>query len=217
MAEIKFCGLTRAADARVAASLGAAYAGVILAGGPRHLDLARAREVLDAASGGTTRRVAVFGARPVDEIARAADALALDVIQLHSGTTPDRVLELQQRFAGEVWAVVSVGSGGGVPGDELAAAAGRAAGVVLDTKVGGRSGGTGVAFDWRAAVAAVATIRGRARLIVAGGLRPANVAEAIAVLAPEVVDVSSGVESSPGIKDPALMRAFAEAARPREE
>ncbi len=217
MAEIKFCGLTRVEDARLAASLGAAYAGVVLAGGPRQLDVTRAGTVLAGVSGGSTRRAGVFGARPVDEIARAADALALDVIQLHSGATRDRILELQQRFGGEVWAVVGVGPGGAVPVGELADAAAHAAGVVLDTSVGGRSGGTGVAFDWQAAVQALAAVRGRARLIVAGGLRASNVAEAIAVLSPDVVDVSSGVESSPGIKDPGLMRAFAGAARPREE
>lgn len=194
--------------------LGAAFAGVIFAGGPRALDVPRARVVLGAVDGTPTRRVGVFGTQPVATIAWMADELGLDVVQLHSGATLDRVLELRKWHDGEVWAVVGVDRGG--VGD-LGAFAGVADGIVLDTEVGGRSGGTGKVFDWSSAAHAAAALPGELRLVVAGGLRPGNVGEAIAVLGPDVVDVSSGVESSPGIKDPELMRAFVEMARPREE
>jgi phosphoribosylanthranilate isomerase len=214
VAEVKFCGLTRTEDARIAAELGAAYAGVIFAGGPRLLDPARARSVFAGLAGTRTRRAGVFGSQSVDEVARIADEVALDVVQLHSGATVDRLLELHQRFGGEIWAVVAVGSEG--VGD-LSSLLPHADAIVLDTSVGGRSGGTGQSFDWRAAAAELRPTRQRMRLVVAGGLTPASVAGAITVLAPDVVDVSSGVEVSPGIKDPALMRAFAAAARPREE
>jgi phosphoribosylanthranilate isomerase len=211
---VKFCGLTRREDAAMAATLGAEYAGVIFAGGPRRLDPVRARAVFDGLEGRATRRVGVFGSQAVEEIAAIADEVALDVVQLHSGATVDRLLELHERFDGEVWAVVGVGTAG--VGD-VSPILPHAAAIVLDTSVGGRSGGTGRSFDWGAAAEELRPSRGRMRLVLAGGLTPGNVVGAIAVLSPEVVDVSSGVEASPGIKDPALMRAFAAAARSREE
>jgi phosphoribosylanthranilate isomerase len=214
VAEVKFCGLTRAGDAESAAGLGAAYAGVIFAGGPRALDVPRARVVLGGLEGTATRTVGVFGTQPVAKIAWIADELALDVVQLHSGATPDRILELRKWHEGEIWAVVGVDRG--TAGD-LDVLVGVADGIVLDTSVDGRSGGTGKAFDWAAMAHATASLPAESRLVVAGGLRPGNVSEAIAVLRPDVVDVSSGVESSPGIKDPELMRAFVEMARSREE
>jgi phosphoribosylanthranilate isomerase len=88
--------------------------------------------------------------------------------------------------------------------------------VVLDTAVGGRSGGTGMVFDWAGSSEMVRAVATRVPVILAGGLRPTNVRDAVRVLAPHVVDVSSGVESAPGVKDHALMRAFAESARLRE-
>lgn len=214
MPEVKFCGLTRPEDARTAAGLGAEYAGVIFAGGPRLLDPARARTVLAGLSGSATRRVGVFGDQALSEILRTADAVALDVVQLHSGATLHRLLELQERFAGQVWAVLAVGSEWV---DDPLAVAEYADAIVLDSSVSGRSGGTGRTFDWSAAAVSVRSWRGSTRLVLAGGLRPGNVADAIGVLAPDVVDVSSGVEVAPGIKDPELMRAFAAAARSREE
>src|SRR5688572_27118476 len=164
--EVKFCGLTRADDARIAADLGAAYAGVIFAGGPRLLDPARARGVFDGLVGSHTRRAGVFGSQTIDEVVRIADEVALDVVQLHSGATVDRLLELHQRFRGEVWAVVAVGTEG--VGD-LSSLLPHADAVVLDTSVGGRSGGTGRSFDWRAAANELLPARGRMRLVVAGG------------------------------------------------
>ncbi len=212
--EIKFCGLTRARDAALAATLGAAYVGVIFAGGPRRLDAVQAREVFAGLEGSHVRRVGVFGAQSIAEIARDADALALDVVQLHSEATPTRVSELHRSWDGEVWAVVGV-AGGALP--DASPLVGVAEGVVIDSVFGGRSGGTGTSFAWSLVAPSLAPLRGRLRLVVAGGLKPMNVAEAVSVLAPDVVDVSSGVELAPGIKDPQLMRAFAAAIRSREE
>lgn len=215
MVEIKFCGLTRAEDTEAAAACGADYAGVIFAHGPRLVDVARAKEVLAPLRGGPVRRVGVFGRQDPAEIVRVADAVALHVVQLHDGAGPDALLMLRERFDGAIWLVLGV-SGALVPALDDAAARALDA-VVLDTSAGGRSGGTGVAFDWAGARAGVERVRERTRVVLAGGLRPSTVAEAVRVLSPDVVDVSSGVESSPGIKDPELMRAFAMAARPREE
>ena len=213
--EIKYCGLTRAQDAAEAVACGATYAGVIFARGPRLLDETRALEVFAPLAGTAVRRVGVFGGQAPAEIARVADATALHVIQLHDGATLDALLMLRSGFGGELWTSLAV-SGADVPiHDDLIAE--RIDAVVLDTAVAGRSGGTGIAFDWAAAAPAVARLRARTRVVLAGGLRPSNVRRALDVLSVDVVDVSSGVELTPGIKDPELMRAFAHAARSREE
>jgi len=209
--EVKFCGLTRPEDAAVVGELGAAFAGVIFAGGPRLVSAPRAREILAAVDGSAVRRVGVFGGQAVDEVARTADVASLHVIQLHHGATEDSVGSLRARFDGQIWAVLGV-SGASIAAPVLARARALADVVdalVLDTAVAGRSGGTGVVFDWASVAPALAPLRARTRLVVAGGLRPANVADAVRALAPDVVDVSSGVEASPGVKDHGRMREFA--------
>jgi phosphoribosylanthranilate isomerase len=85
--------------------------------------------------------------------------------------------------------------------------------VLLDPRVDGALGGTGATLDWDALADAVAAVRGAVPLVLAGGLTPENVARAVSTLAPDVVDVSSGVESAPGVKDPARMAAFVAAVR----
>lgn len=214
--EVKFCGLTRPEDAARAAELGASYAGVIFAGGPRLVTTERARTILDAACATRPgiRRVGVFAAEAPDRIARVATSASLDVIQLHGDPSPRTVTEVRSEVPGVLWTVVRVA------GDELPDSLGEllavADGVVLDARVEGRLGGTGVALPWQALSARLRRLRAaagvRARLVLAGGLHAGNVGEAVAMLSPDVVDVSSGVESAPGIKDHALMRAFAEAA-----
>ncbi|HEU6451314.1 MAG TPA: phosphoribosylanthranilate isomerase [Gemmatimonadaceae bacterium] len=206
--EIKFCGLTQPADASFAASLGASYVGAIFAGGPRAITPERAAELFEAA-GGTARRVGVFGAdRPAD-VARAARAAALHVVQLHGDPTADYVARLREECDLTVWAVVRVASGSAE--ERIVELDGLADAIVLDAFAPERLGGTGKTFDWHRAAA---WVRPRhASLVVAGGLTAQNVGEAIHTLAPDVVDVSSGVESAPGIKDHQRMRAFAEAVR----
>lgn len=205
---VKFCGLTRPEDAAAASALGAAYAGVIFAGGPRLLSPERAREVLAAASG--ARKVGVFGVRDAAEIASVAREVGLDVVQLHGDPDADAVERVRRLFAGEVWAVVRC-DGARVP-SHTAALFGTADAVVLDAKVPGQLGGTGVTVPWPALREVLAPWRGGAPVVLAGGLTPDNVAEAIAALGPAVVDVSSGVEVAPGVKDHDRMRAFWHAA-----
>lgn len=207
-AEIKFCGMMRPDDARVAASLGAAYVGVIFAGGPRMIAAERAAEVF-ADLPATVRRVGVFADQRADEIVRVARIASLDVVQLHGERTPARINALRQGFGGEIWSVVRV-AGTALPA-ETAALAASSDGLLLDAYVAGTLGGTGVTLPWEDLAASIDALRGDATIILAGGLRPENVASAIAALAPDVVDVSSGVEDAPGQKNHDRMHAFRDA------
>ena len=210
----KICGLVRPDDAAVAAASGARYVGTILAGGPRLLTPAAARTVFDKA--GTATRVVVVGHEPVDDIVRAAMAAGADIVQLHGDPSPRMVLDLRARWPGGIWAALRVPPHAFDP-ERAAALFAVADGVVLDAYVPGALGGTGVAIDWRALHAPLAAVRAAddasALLVLAGGLTPENVQTAIRLLAPDVVDVSSGVESAPGIKDHARVRRFIAAAR----
>jgi phosphoribosylanthranilate isomerase len=211
VAEVKFCGLTRAADARAGAALGAAYLGVVFAGGPRRLTPHSARVVLDGAVGhGASRRVGVFGAAPADEIAEAAAAAALDVIQLHASLTPPTLDELRRRGSWAIWRVVRVRAGEAPP--PLRDASAGVDAVVVDAYVETVLGGTGVALDWEALARSLDQWGRPPRLVLAGGLNADNVSRAVGLVAPDVVDVSSGIESAVGLKDHEKMRAFAVAA-----
>jgi len=217
--DIKFCGMTRADDVRVAAALGAAYVGVILAsaGGPRQLTVERAAAVLAEAprrGGGIVRRVGVFGPSATEEIGASAHALGLDVVQLHGAWDAKTISEVKAVFSGEVWPVLTLADGTLPP--TAAALFDVADAIVLDAYAAGKLGGTGVALPWRRLADELVAVRGSARLVLAGGLRPDNVGEANRLLRPGVVDVSSGVETAPGIKDHARMRAFRDAVRESE-
>jgi len=205
--EIKFCGLTRSEDAQMAVSLGAAYVGVIFAGGPRAVTAERAREIL-ANIPRKVRAVGVFAGQDAAEIQRVVDVAGLDVVQLHGEATEARIAELRATINAEIWPVVRVS--GPLP-EELEALIDVSDGLLLDAYSPKGLGGTGVSFDWDAVAADLQMIRGEQPIILAGGLRPENVAEAIAALSPDIVDVSSGVESAPGIKDHDRMRAFRDA------
>jgi phosphoribosylanthranilate isomerase len=206
--EIKFCGLTRPVDVAEAVRLGADYVGVVLAAGPRRLTAEAAAALLAEVPAGV-RRVGVFGPAPAAAVAGAAALAALDVVQLHGDPTAAEVDEVRRRFEGEVWGVVRVDGALPPDFDRLAASADA---VVLDARVPGVLGGGGVALDWGRAARELEGRRG-GRVVLAGGLTPENVALAVAAFGPDAVDVSSGVESAPGVKDHARMRAFVGAAR----
>lgn len=202
---VKFCGLTSPEDARAAVEFGASYVGAIFAGGPRLVTPQRARDVFDG-SGTRAAHVGVFGAASAEHIGETARESGLDVIQLHGDPRASDVQAVRSRFGGRVWAAARAS------GALLPAWAGElfreADAVLLDARVPGALGGTGVTLDWVAIARALDAVRGTTPVVLAGGLTPMNVAEAIRALSPEVVDVSSGVESAPGVKDHALMRAF---------
>jgi phosphoribosylanthranilate isomerase len=210
VAEVKFCGLTRREDAMEAVRLGAGYVGVIFAGGPRTLTSAAALGVLDGAPA-TVTRVGVFGAASADEIAAVVEHARLDIVQLHADPDPETVRAVARAVNRPVWAALRI-RGSHLP-PSAAGLFAEASAVVLDARVDHALGGTGVALPWRELSTSLARLRGGARLVVAGGLTAGNVAEAVVALDPDIVDVSSGVESAPGIKDHQLMRAFIGAAR----
>jgi phosphoribosylanthranilate isomerase len=209
---VKICGLTRREDAAFAEANGAAYLGAILAGGPRLLTPDRARHVLGPPRHGV-RRVAVFGDSSAREVIVLAGQLELDVVQLHGDRSVAEVATIARESERQVWPVLRI-AGTTLPptAADLAAIGGC---VVLDAHVVGQLGGTGVALDWSGLAESVLALREAVpglQLILAGGLRAENVREAIRLLSPQVVDVSSGVESAPGVKDPARVQQFVQAA-----
>jgi phosphoribosylanthranilate isomerase len=200
---VKLCGFTRPGDAAFAVGEGADYLGLNLwPGSKRHVTVERAATIAAAArAAGAVRLVGLFVNQPEDEIVAAAAALALDVVQLHGDEPPAMVASLAARGL-TVWKAHAIGSAA----DIAALASWPAAAHLLDAPSAGR-GGSGTRFDWSLAASAPPPI------VLAGGLTPANVAAAIAQVHPFAVDVASGVESAPGQKDPALVRAFLAAAR----
>ena len=208
MVDVKICGLTRPEDAEFADAAGAAYLGVIFAGGPRQRTPAQAKTTL---SGRRARRVGVFAGQSESEIADVAGEVGLDVAQLHGASDADRVRAVRAATGLEVWAVVRTADGSLADGvEELADAADA---LVVDALVPGQLGGSGIVLPWGTLGESLdAMVRGH-RIVLAGGLTPDNVVEAIGYVSPLIVDVSTGVESAPGIKDHARIRAFIAAVR----
>lgn len=208
LARIKFCGLTRAEDAAYAVELGADYVGVIFAESPRRLAPAAAKKVL-AEAGLSAKRVGVFGTNSPDDIEKVVDLVGLDVVQLHADPTGADVIAVRERFKGDIWAAVRIGDAH-MP-EEAEILLEEADAILLDARAQQVLGGTGRALPWSELAADLARVRGGVSVVLAGGLTAENVATAIRTLAPDVVDVSSGVESSPGVKDRRLMKTFADA------
>jgi phosphoribosylanthranilate isomerase len=205
--DIKICGVTRPEDAAAAAASGATYLGVVFASGPRVVTTAQARTVVSAAMGRPV--LGVFGAQPVSEILRVRDAAGLDGAQLHGSLSVADAATLRAEGL-LVWRVVRLA---GAADLGLVSEAREAADAVLvEPRAARADGGAGVALDLSLAAAARARLAG-ARMVLAGGLTPETVARAIALVSPDVVDVSSGVETLPGIKDVRAISRFVEAVR----
>lgn len=196
MTAFKICGITTEADASLAVQLGAAALGFVLwPGSPRHIPFARVR-IVTATLPPFVTPVGVFVDPTADDIARAAQS-GIRLAQVHGGLPATSSLPVLR--------AVHLGSNA----DGLDVEVGPLDAVVLDAYDPVKHGGTGRTVDWTRAAA----IAARRRVVLAGGLTPANVGEAIATVKPYAVDVASGVEAEPGIKDPAKLRAFADAVR----
>jgi len=193
---VKICGVTSAGDARAAVEAGADMIGLnFYPGSKRYVTLERARDIV-AGLPANVWRVGIFVNAGRHEIARLRDALALDAVQLHGDETP----EMAQGLAAKVIRTVRLRT----PGDAARALAAWDVDYVLcEGDAGEAYGGAGAGFDWSWAQEVP-----RGRLFVAGGLTPDNVAQAVRALRPFAVDVASGVESAPGVKDPARMAAL---------
>ncbi len=209
MIRVKICGLRTAGDVAAVAAAGAAYAGfVFFAKSPRHLTVDQARAAALAAPPGLAKVALTVDA---DDAALDAivDAVPLDMLQLHGHETPDRVAAIRARYGLPVMQAVGVAGPEDLPAlDEALRVADQ---VLVDAKPPGGAalpGGNGVAFDWRL----IAGRRWPRPWMLAGGLTAATVAEAVRLTGARQVDVSSGVESAPGVKDAALIRAFVAAA-----
>jgi phosphoribosylanthranilate isomerase len=199
---VKFCGIMREEDAVEAGRLGASAVGLVLwARSPRGVDVERARAIAQAAPAGVLR-VGVFVNALPDVVRRASALIPLDVVQLHG----DEPIEWADYFTRPLLKAVTSAEVATEPW--LRTPAERVT-LLVDAADPQRRGGTGRVADWRVA-------RELARLrpiVLAGGLDADNVGRAVAEVAPYALDVSSGVESAPGVKDHAKMRAFMEAVR----
>lgn len=201
---VKVCGVTRATDARMLAQVGVDAVGVIFASGSRRRVSLDAAEAVLAALPPQLARVGVFAAPTLSELVGVVAALAeravpLDVVQLHG--------RLPVGFEGAVGAPLAlIRALRWTPALRVAQALEPPFAALL---IDGPEAGSGVGFDWGAAHA----LRGGDNWVLAGGLRPENVAAAVAQLDPPAVDVASGVEAQPGVKDPARVMAFLAALR----
>lgn len=207
---VKICGLRTEADVLAVARAGAAYAGfVFFAKSPRNVTVDQARALALAAPPGLAKVALTVDA---DDAALDAivEAVPLDMLQLHGHETPDRVSELRARYGLPVMKAVGVADEG-----DLAAVFDYslvADQILIDAKPpkgAALPGGNGLSFDWRL----VAQRRWLRPWMLAGGLTPDNVAEAIRLTNARQVDVSSGVESAPGVKDAARIADFVAAAQ----
>lgn len=195
----------------MAAELGADAVGFIFAPSMRRVTAAEVARITPHLPDGV-ERVGVFPAWSVEEIATAATEAGLTAVQLHGELSLDEMERLRHRFAGEVIPVISWQVGDEASAGRVAARLGELQSlpaierVLIDSKVNGASGGTGVSFDWSAARGVF--YASSQALILAGGLKPENVRAAVFDLDPWGVDVSSGVEVSPGRKDRAKVEQF---------
>jgi phosphoribosylanthranilate isomerase len=201
MTRVKICGLTREDDALHCADAGADAIGLnFWSGTPRCIDVATARRIVEAV-GSRVLTVGVFVDASEQEIADVRERTGIRCVQLHGKEPP----ELVTRFLPHAYKALRVRDEASIdqarrfPGEHI----------LLDAYVAGQPGGTGHTFNWQLA-AALARER---HVTLAGGLHPGNVAQAIAAVQPYCVDVASGVESAPGVKDKDAVTAFIRAAQ----
>ena len=198
---MKVCGVTSADQAIACVDAGADALGVnLVPSSPRLVTEARAREIVDAV-GARALVVAVVADLDVARMRALQAATGVGCLQLHGSEPPEDVSALQPHAykAVRIGSAADVARAGSMPGEY----------VMVDAKFGSALGGTGHVFDWGLVVALAA----RRRLVLAGGLTPQNVASAVETVRPWCVDVASGVESAPGIKDMTKVLAFIAAVR----
>lgn len=214
MTWIKICGTTNLEDALGAVETGADALGfVFYEKSPRNVSTELAREIVRGLPDGV-EKVGVFVNKSEDEILHMVAQVGLTAVQIHGDNEDPRIADLlvSQRPGLKVFPAIFMND----HSPELSARMWRPESIcafVLDSAGGARRGGTGKVFDWGAAKSSVEKIRAVGDIVVAGGLTPGNVTEALGILRPWGVDVVSGVEGGPGKKDPGKVRAFVAAVR----
>jgi phosphoribosylanthranilate isomerase len=208
---VKICGLSTPETLDAALASGADLVGFVrFPKSPRHVSLDLGHRLSHQARGRAQRVVLLVDAGDED-IAQAIAAINPDMIQLHGSETPGRVAEIRAMTGRPVMKAVGIAEAADL--EALEPYAGKADSLLLDAKpprtAGALPGGNGISFDWQL----LKRLDPCLRFMLSGGLDPANVAEAIRLTGPKAVDVSSGVESAPGVKDPAKIEAFIRASR----
>jgi phosphoribosylanthranilate isomerase len=215
---IKICANTSLEDARLAVDAGANAVGFVFAMSPRQVDRAQVKAITPHLPK-TVEKYGVFVEPSFEEVVETVRECGLTGVQLHSTSDPALALRLREHFAaiparGRLGILRVLHYGADFEGQLQDLQLDHAVdGVLIDSRTAKAVGGTGVAFDWRAAQTSFLLAAPHLRLIVAGGLNPDNVAEALYTLQPWGVDVASGVEAAPGRKDPAKVKAFVQAVR----
>lgn len=207
---VKICGLSRPEDVCAVAEAGAAYVGLVFfEKSPRHVSLEAARALALDVPVGIAKVALVVNA---DDAALDAltEAVPLDFLQLHGAETPERVAEIKARYGLPVMKAVGVADASDLAAlDRYAHVADQLLVDAKPPKGADLPGGNGLSFDWRL----IAGRRWPVPWMLAGGLTPDNVAEAVRLTGARQVDVSSGVETAPGVKDSGLIHAFVSAAK----
>ena len=197
MLRVKICGITTVSDARAALDLGADAIGVVFAESPRRVSIKEAAKI-SRAVGPWAALVGVFVKESPAFIRRVARECGLSAIQLHNDWTPGELKEFETVKVIKTFRVDSHFNATRLKNYHAADA------FLFDTKIDGRMGGTGKTFDWKI----LKKIAFKKPVIISGGLNPGNVSKAVRFFKPYGVDVSSGVEKSPGKKDLRLVREF---------
>ena len=207
---VKICGLATVDDVRACADAGANYMGLVFfEKSPRNIIIPAARELALAAPLGLAKVALVVN--PSDaELDAITATVPLDMLQLHGRETPKRVAEVKARYGLPVMKAVGIADGDDLP--KLESYFGVADQILVDAKPpkdGELPGGNGLSFDWRL----IAGRRWPCPWMLAGGLTPENVAEAVKMTGAKQVDVSSGVEDAPGQKNAELIQKFVQSSR----
>lgn len=210
LVNVKICGISKATDARAAIEAGARYLGfVFFEKSPRHLSLDEAKVLASEVPAGICKVALTVNADDAF-LDKLVENVPLDMLQLHGRESPARVAEVKARYGLPVMKAVGVSEQSDLA--QLDVYAGVADQLLVDAKPpkgGVLPGGNGLAFDWRL----IAGRRWGVPWMLAGGLNPDNVAEAIAMTGAAQIDVSSGVESAVGVKDSAKIASFCGAAQ----
>ena len=207
---VKICGLATVDDVRACADAGANYMGLVFfEKSPRNITIPAARELALAAPLGLAKVALVVN--PSDaELDAITGTVPVDMLQLHGRETPERVAEVKARYGLPVMKAVGIADGDDLP--KLESYFGVADQILVDAKPpkgGELPGGNGLSFDWRL----IAGRRWPCPWMLAGGLTPENVAEAVKMTGAKQVDVSSGVEDAPGLKNAELIQKFVQSSR----